>query len=66
METKVKKIIGIDVSKLTIDVYDGKKSYQFKNNIKGFKQLLKKTSGHWSLCNGSNRELPYKISELSI
>ena len=31
---KLKKIVGIDVSKLTIDVYDGKKSYQFKNSIK--------------------------------
>lgn len=44
---KVKKIIGIDVSKLTLDVYDGEKSYQFKNTIKGFKQLLKKTEGHY-------------------
>lgn len=44
---KVKKIVGIDVSKLTIDVYDGQKSYQFKNNIKGFTQLLKKTKGHY-------------------
>lgn len=47
METKLKKIIGIDVSKLTVDVYDGKKSYQFKNNITGFNQLLKKTTGHY-------------------
>ena len=39
---KLKKIVGIDVSKLTIDVYDGKKSYQFKNSITGFKQLIKK------------------------
>ena len=44
---KLKKIVGIDVSKLTIDVYDGKKSYQFKNSITGFKQLIKKTSGHY-------------------
>jgi len=44
---KVKKIVGIDVSKLTIDVYDGEKSYQFKNNIKGFNQLIKKTKGHY-------------------
>jgi transposase len=44
---KVKKIVGIDVSKLTIDVYDGQKSYQFKNNVVGFKQLRKQTSGHY-------------------
>jgi transposase len=44
---KVKKIVGIDVSKLTIDVYDGQKSYQFKNNVTGFKHLVKKTSGHY-------------------
>jgi transposase len=44
---KLKNIVGIDVSKLTIDVYDGEKSYQFKNHIKGFKQLLKKTDGHY-------------------
>jgi len=47
MKTKLKKIVGIDVSKLTIDVYDGKKNYQFKNNIIGFKQLTKQTSGHY-------------------
>lgn len=47
MKTKVKKIVGIDVSKLTIDVYDGKKSYQFKNTIVGFKKLIKCTTGHY-------------------
>ena len=46
MIVKVKKIIGIDVSKLTLDVYDGKKSYQFTNNIEGFKHLIKQTKGH--------------------
>ena len=47
MKTKIKKIVGIDVSKLTIDVYDGKKNYHFKNNYEGFKQLLKTTEGHY-------------------
>ena len=47
MKTKVKKIIGIDVSKLTLDVYDGKKYYRFSNNYEGFKQLLKETKGHY-------------------
>ena len=27
--------------------YDGNKSYQIKNNINGFNQLLKKTKGHY-------------------
>jgi transposase len=44
---KVKKIVGIDVSKLTIDVYDGVKSHQFKNNIEGFKKMIKRTTGHY-------------------
>jgi len=47
MKTKIKKIVGIDVSKLTIDVYDGKNNYYFKNNYAGFKQLLKTTKGHY-------------------
>jgi len=47
MKTKVKKIVGIDVSKLTIDVYDGEKNYQFKNNYEGFRQLLNTTEGHY-------------------
>jgi len=36
----MKNYIGIDVSKATIDVYDGKKSYKFENNEIGFKQLV--------------------------
>lgn len=47
MKPKLKKIVGIDVSKLTIDVYDGKKNYHFKNNYEGFRDLLNKTSGHY-------------------
>lgn len=47
MKTKVIKIVGIDVSKLTIDVYDGKKSYQFSNDLRGFKKLMYHTSGHY-------------------
>ena len=31
----MKNYIGIDISKATIDVYDGKKSYKFENNEKG-------------------------------
>jgi transposase len=41
----VKNIVGIDVSKLNIDVYDGQKSYPFKNNVTGFKHLVKQPSG---------------------
>ena len=32
--------IGIDVSKATLDVYDGKKSYKFENNETGFKKIV--------------------------
>lgn len=40
--SKIKQIIGIDVSKLTLDIYDesyGHSSYS--NDVKGFKKLLK-------------------------
>lgn len=47
MDIKVRKIVGIDVSKLTIDVYDGDKSYQLSNDLLGFKQLIKYTSGKY-------------------
>ena len=36
----MKNYIGIDISKSTIDVYDGKKSYKFKNNEEGFKKVV--------------------------
>ena len=46
MELKINKINGIDVSKLTFDVYHQGKHYCFDNNITGFKSLLKETVGH--------------------
>jgi len=36
----MKNYIGIDVSKATIDVYDGKKSYKFENSEIGFKEVV--------------------------
>jgi len=36
----MKNYIGIDVSKSTIDVYNGKRSYKFENNETGFKQVV--------------------------
>ena len=36
----MKNYIGIDISKSTIDVYDGKKSYKFENNKIGFKSVV--------------------------
>jgi len=36
----MKNYIGIDISKATIDVYNGKKSYKFENNENGFKQIV--------------------------
>jgi transposase len=36
----MKQYIGIDISKVTIDVYDGQKSYKFENNQSGFEMIL--------------------------
>jgi len=36
----MKNYIGIDISKATLDVYDGKKSYKFENNEAGFKKIV--------------------------
>lgn len=47
MDTKLKKIIGIDVSKQTIDVYNGETYQQLSNNLAGFKRLLSTTNGHY-------------------
>jgi len=35
------KYIGIDISKATLDVYDGLRSYKFTNDTKGFKSIIK-------------------------
>ena len=36
----MKDYIGIDISKATIDVYDGKKSYKFSNDEEGFNTIV--------------------------
>jgi len=36
----MKKYIGIDISKSSIDVYDGKQSYKFENNEIGFQKIV--------------------------
>ncbi len=36
----MKNYIGIDISKSSIDVYDGKQSYKFDNSEVGFKSIL--------------------------
>ena len=36
----MKNYIGIDISKASIDVYDGKKSYKFENNENGFNKII--------------------------
>ena len=45
---KIKETIGIDVSKLTLDVtiYSTKTHHQFSNNLKGFKELKKWVNLH--------------------
>ena len=35
--------IGIDISKSSVDVYDGKKSYKFENNKSGFNSIFELT-----------------------
>jgi len=37
----MRNYIGIDISKATLDVYDGKKSYKFENNETGFKEIVR-------------------------
>lgn len=41
---KSNEFIGIDVSKSSLDIYDGKTFHQLKNNLSGFKELLKMSS----------------------
>jgi len=36
----MKNYIGIDISKSSIDVYDGQKSYKFENNEDGFQEVV--------------------------
>ena len=39
----MQQYIGIDISKATLDVYDGKKSYKFENSEAGFKKIVSLT-----------------------
>lgn len=39
----MQQYIGIDISKATLDVFDGKKSYKFENNETGFKEIASLT-----------------------
>ena len=36
----MEQYIGIDISKATLDIYDGKKSYKFENNETGFQKIV--------------------------
>ena len=42
--------IGIDISKATLDVFDGEKSYQFPNTPSGYKDLLRHAPKGKELC----------------
>ena len=44
------KYIGIDVSKVTLDLYDGEKSYKVSNDTTGFKEVRKLSSKTEELC----------------
>ncbi len=44
------KYIGIDVSKATLDLYDGKKSYKVSNDTIGFKEVEKLSTKAEELC----------------
>ena len=46
----MEKYIGIDISKATLDVYDGEKSYKFDNSKDGFNQIKKLISKEEDLC----------------
>ena len=44
------KYIGIDVSKATLDVYDGHKSHKVRNDLSGFKAIMQLASQKEELC----------------
>jgi transposase len=44
------KYIGIDISKATLDLYDGKRSYKLENNTKGFREIVKLFCKQEELC----------------
>ena len=44
------KYIGIDVSKATLDVYDGQKSHKVRNDLSGFKAIMQLVSQKEELC----------------
>ena len=44
------KYIGIDVSKATLDVYDGQESYKVSNDLSGYKAITQLASKEEELC----------------
>ena len=44
------KYIGIDISKATLDLYDGTKSYKVSNDLPGFKEVCKLSDKKRALC----------------
>ncbi len=44
------KYIGIDVSKATLDLYDGQTSYKVSNDLSGFKEIIELGSKKKELC----------------
>ena len=44
------KYIGIDISKATLDLYDGVKSYKVSNDLIGFKEVCKLSAKKKELC----------------
>lgn len=46
----MRKYIGIDISKASLDVFDGSKSYQFHNDEEGFRQILSLSKDKVHLC----------------
>jgi len=44
------KYIGIDVSKATLDLYDGNKSYKVSNDTNGFKEIRRLSGNTEELC----------------
>lgn len=42
--------IGIDISKATLDMYDGEKSYKVSNDLSGFKEIMRLSPKKEELC----------------
>ncbi|MFD2607173.1 IS110 family transposase [Euzebyella marina] len=59
---KNKDFVGVDVSKDTLDVYDGNTFYQIKNSYSGFKKLMKLSGVHSQFVMEATGYYHYKLA----